>query len=202
MRGAQRAPRASLGLALRRNSFRYLPQRPLEGSLVLVAFECSSGLLELVYLCRIGLMAVFSSDHREPPPIESISDICIDESSQTKNRFLLLGGVIIPKESVAAAEARLAAARLPGLPFGEIKWGKASRSKLSAYRRFVDRFFDAAEFRHCHFHSLGQRGEEGGPSKPKTRCASTLFLTKHGLAMKKQSSSGCYWLSLLVANRC
>ena len=99
-------------------------------------------------------MAVFASDHREPPSIETISDIYIDESSQTKNRFLLLGGVVIPKASVPAAEARLAAARLPELPFGEIKWGRVSRSKLAAYRRFVDCFFDAPEFRQCHFHSL------------------------------------------------
>ena len=48
----------------------------------------------------------------------------------------------------------MAAARLPELPFGEIKWGKVSRSKLAAYRRFVDCFFDAPEFRQCHFHSL------------------------------------------------
>lgn len=100
-------------------------------------------------------MAIFARDHREPPPpIGIISDIYIDESSQTKNRYLLLGGVVIPKASVAAAEARLSAARKPELPHGEIKWGKVSRSKLAAYTRFVDCFFDAAEFRECHFHSL------------------------------------------------
>lgn len=99
-------------------------------------------------------MAIFANDHREPPPIDVISDIYIDESSQTKNRYLLLGGVVIPKGGVEAANARLAAARQPELPHGELKWGKVSRSKLTAYTRFVDCFFDAAEFRECHFHSL------------------------------------------------
>ncbi|AHE52831.1 DUF3800 domain-containing protein [Sphingomonas sanxanigenens] len=93
-------------------------------------------------------------DWRTPRTQEEISEIYIDESSQTKNRFLLLGGVIIPKRQLAAAEARIAEARLPELPFGEMKWGKVSRSKLAAYKRVADAFFDAAEFKRCHFHSL------------------------------------------------
>lgn len=48
----------------------------------------------------------------------------------------------------------LAKARLPELPHGEMKWGKVSTSKLKAYRRFVDCFFDATEFRGVHFHSI------------------------------------------------
>lgn len=99
-------------------------------------------------------MAIFASNGREPPPIDAINDIYIDESSQTKNRYLLLGGVIIPTAAVVDANACLNQARLPELPHGEMKWGKVSRSKLAAYTRFVDCFFDAAEFQACHFHSL------------------------------------------------
>lgn len=119
-----------------------------------ITFILVAGLREIVALCQIGRMPIYANDHREPPQLESISDIYIDESSQTKNRFLLLGGIIIPTASVAAAEAKLAAARLPELPFGEIKWGKVSNGKLAAYRRYVDCFFDAVEFQECHFHSL------------------------------------------------
>lgn len=86
-------------------------------------------------------------DHR-------ISEIYIDESSQTKNRFLLLGGIIIARSKVDDANGRLQASRIPELPFGEMKWGKVSRAKLAAYKRFADCFFDAPEFSGSHFHSL------------------------------------------------
>lgn len=99
-------------------------------------------------------MAIFASAHREAPPLDQILDIYVDESSQTKNRYLLLGGIVISKVRVEAATARLQAARLPELPHGEMKWGKVSHAKLAAYMRFVDCFFDAPEFAGSHFHSL------------------------------------------------
>lgn len=99
-------------------------------------------------------MAIIASAHREAPPLDQILDIYIDESSQTKNRYLLLGGIIIPKMAVDAATERLQAARLPELPHGEMKWGKVSKAKLMAYTRFVDCFFDASEFAASQFHSL------------------------------------------------
>lgn len=77
--------------------------------------------------------------------------IFIDESSQTDNRFLVLGGVVVPSVSVVAIEEALLEARLPELPFGEMKWAKASRSKIEAYRRFVAKFF---QFPDLHFHAL------------------------------------------------
>ncbi|WP_313535089.1 hypothetical protein [Sphingomonas sp.] len=83
-----------------------------------------------------------------------MADIYIDESSQTRNRYLLLGGVIIPTMTVDLTNACLAAARLPELPHGEMKWGKVSTAKEKAYRRVVDCFFDATEFRGVHFHSV------------------------------------------------
>ena len=92
--------------------------------------------------------------HREAPTLDQIHDIYVDESSQTKNRYLLLGGIIIPKAIVPAATERLQAARLPELPHGEMKWGKVSKSKLPAYMRFIDCFFDAPEFAKSDFHCL------------------------------------------------
>lgn len=91
---------------------------------------------------------------RGAPSLDEVWDVYIDESSQTKNRYLLLGGVIIPKRTVEAASERLREARLPELPHGEMKWGKVSRSKLSAYVRFVDCFFDSPEFVESDFHCL------------------------------------------------
>jgi hypothetical protein len=99
-------------------------------------------------------MAIIVSDRREPPPLEALSDIYIDESSQTKNRYLLIGGIIIPTALVERANTRLALARLPELPHGEMKWGKVSNAKLTAYKRYVDCFFGAPEFTRSHFHCL------------------------------------------------
>lgn len=43
---------------------------------------------------------------------------------------------------------------MPELPFGEVKWGKASNNKIEAYKRVVDTFWDNPHFKTAHFHSL------------------------------------------------
>jgi hypothetical protein len=83
-----------------------------------------------------------------------IAEIYVDESSQTKNRFLLIGGIIIPSSDVAAASEAIKQARLPELPYGEMKWGKVSKAKYDSYRRVVDLFFDNEHFQRAHFHCL------------------------------------------------
>lgn len=80
-----------------------------------------------------------------------VSSIFIDESSQTDNRFLVLGGVIVPAPLIAEIDAALLTARLPELPHGEMKWAKVSKSKIEAYERFVRVFFRYPE---AHFHAL------------------------------------------------
>lgn len=85
---------------------------------------------------------------------EEIWDIYIDESSQTKNRFLVLGGILLPASAVPNADSALKDARIPELPHGELKWGKVSRSKYDAYKRYADQFYDNDIFRTAKFHSL------------------------------------------------
>lgn len=99
-------------------------------------------------------MAIFASNQRVPPDPALLSDIYIDESSQTKNRFLVIGGITVETLSVAAADEAIAKLRLPELPFGEMKWGKVSRSKLRAYGRLAKGFFDHPVLRPLHFHCL------------------------------------------------
>ena len=82
-----------------------------------------------------------------------ISDIYVDESSQTKHRFLVLGGLIIPHDQVGAFCGSVDRARRPELPANSLKWGRVSRTKLDAYKRVVDAFFDPSASR-VHFHSL------------------------------------------------
>jgi hypothetical protein len=91
---------------------------------------------------------------RVSPSDEEISNIYIDESSQTQHRFLLLGGVIICKSQADSAVARLREHRLPEITTGEMKWSKVSKSKLGAYKRVVDAFWDDEEVKNFHFHSL------------------------------------------------
>jgi len=82
-----------------------------------------------------------------------LSDIYIDESSQTRHRYMAMGGIIIPTSATADANNRFAELRLPELPQGELKWGNVSRGKLAAYQRIVDAFFDDPIFTAVDFHS-------------------------------------------------
>ncbi len=80
-------------------------------------------------------------------------NVFIDESSQTKHRYLLLGGAICRVQESLVTEA-LQSARGIELPFGELGWVKVSRSKLAAYKRFVDVFFSGGVAQHLDFHSV------------------------------------------------
>ena len=84
---------------------------------------------------------------------QQISDIYVDESSQTKHRFLLLGGLIIPHDQVDDFCGSVYRARRPELPANSLKWGRVSRTKLDAYKRVADAFFDRSSGM-VHFHSL------------------------------------------------
>lgn len=53
----------------------------------------------------------------------NLHDIYCDESSQTRHRYMTMGGLIIPTGRVAAANDAFAHLRLPELPKGELKWG-------------------------------------------------------------------------------
>lgn len=83
-----------------------------------------------------------------------LAEVYIDESSQTNHRYLVLGGVIAETSDVQVASESIAQARLPELPSGTMKWGKVSRSKLAAYIRVVDRFFELGDTMTLDFHSL------------------------------------------------
>lgn len=79
---------------------------------------------------------------RTPLDAALLSEVYIDESSQTQHRYLLLGGIIVWGTERAALELALAAARRPELPAMELGWVKVSTAKLPAYKRFVDVFFE------------------------------------------------------------
>jgi hypothetical protein len=85
---------------------------------------------------------------RITPRESEVSNIYVDETSQTKHECLVLGGLIIHANCLVRFNEIIANARHPELPFGEMKWEKVSRSKLAAYKRVVDAFFDGDAL--CH----------------------------------------------------
>ena len=63
---------------------------------------------------------------RPIPNLDAFSDVYVDESSQTKHRYLALGGLIVPTPQVSLLTRDILAARLPDLPQGEMAWTKVS----------------------------------------------------------------------------
>ncbi len=64
----------------------------------------------------------------------------------------MLGAVVVEHLRANELCELLMKARLPDLPAKEAKWQKVSRTKLAAYKRVVDVFFDNPNL--VHFHSL------------------------------------------------
>lgn len=98
-------------------------------------------------------MAIIPSTQREAADPNLLYDIYCDESSQTRHRFMVMGGIIIKSNLVEAANRRFLELKLPELPAGELKWGVVSRAKFPAYCRIVDAFFDDPIFSDVEFHS-------------------------------------------------
>jgi len=98
-------------------------------------------------------MAILARASREPADPKLLHDIYCDESSQTRHRYMVMGGLIVQTSRVSDVHARIAELRLPELPSGEMKWGAVSKGKLPAYRRTVDAFFDDPVFAGVDFHT-------------------------------------------------
>lgn len=90
-----------------------------------------------------------------PEPLSSpVLEVFADESCQTQHRYLVLGGLACERKDTAEIEQLLTAVRVEHRTFGEVKWTKVSRAKLSFYKDFVDVVFDAMRTSRIHFHSL------------------------------------------------
>lgn len=84
-----------------------------------------------------------------------IYSVFLDESSQTKHRFLTIGCLVLEAERVPHFDMAVRYSKQLELPEGELKWNKVSTAKLHAYKLVVDRFFDFAMGEAAiHFHSL------------------------------------------------
>ena len=91
--------------------------------------------------------------HWEPRPFEAhlFHEIYIDETSQTGHKFLILGGIVIPRRLSAQFEADIIEARHPRLSsldskgrLREIGWSEISNGDFESYKKIVDAYFSFA----------------------------------------------------------
>lgn len=83
-----------------------------------------------------------------PHEADLFCNVYIDESSQTKHRYLVLGGLVVPLSHADAFEADIVSARGDALPISKpdgtprtIKWEKVSAYTVASYKKVVDAFF-------------------------------------------------------------
>ena len=80
--------------------------------------------------------------------------IFCDESRQTKDRFMVLGGLIIPQGIMDTVNDTLQQFREEEDMRAELKWTKITDKMLRKYLRFVDYFFALNNNNKIHFHSI------------------------------------------------
>lgn len=83
-----------------------------------------------------------------------VYNIYCDESRQSKDRYMVLGGIIIPQHNIAEFNATMQNFRIEQNMHAELKWTKVSNQKVSEYKRFVDYFFALNNTDKLHFHSI------------------------------------------------
>ena len=83
-----------------------------------------------------------------PDEADRFYQVYIDESSQTKHRYMLLGGLCVPLSHSAAFDADIIAHRDETIPITRpdgrpriIKWEKLNAYNLKAYTRIIDAYF-------------------------------------------------------------
>lgn len=80
--------------------------------------------------------------------------IYCDESRQSKDRFMVIGGVILPSTNVDEFNQTMQQFRIEQKMFAELKWTKVTDQKLPQYKRFVEYFFALNNTDKLHFHCI------------------------------------------------
>lgn len=83
-----------------------------------------------------------------------IYHIYCDESRQSKDRFMVIGGTIIPSDNVEQFNKTMQKYRNEQKMFSELKWSKVTNQKLTEYKRFVEYFFALNNTDNLHFHCI------------------------------------------------
>lgn len=77
----------------------------------------------------------------EQEKLELIHVYC-DESSQCKDRYMVIGGIWIPATNVQGFDMDITNFRKEFGMTSELKWRKISKGKLNEYKKFIDIIFD------------------------------------------------------------
>ena len=77
-----------------------------------------------------------------------------DESGISEDRFTVVGGICVHRDSIPTLKANLDAFRDRHKMHAELKWSKISNQKCEEYRALVDYFFALNNLNHLHFHSI------------------------------------------------
>src|SRR5436190_4323615 len=85
---------------------------------------------------------------------EMYRQIFCDESRPNCDRYMVIGGIIVPQVSLKAVNARLLEIRDEKGVHAEIKWGKVSKSWLPRYKSILDYFFERNKKDRIHFHCM------------------------------------------------
>jgi len=80
--------------------------------------------------------------------------IYCDESRQSKDRFMVFSGIIIPQGNVITFEKTMKKYREECNMHSELKWSKVSKQKLNEYKRFIEYFFSLNNTDKLHFKSI------------------------------------------------
>ncbi|HEX4407532.1 MAG TPA: DUF3800 domain-containing protein [Xanthobacteraceae bacterium] len=90
----------------------------------------------------------------KPSEADLLEQIYIDETSQTGHRFLVIGGITMPKYLSTAfdaymmkarAQTRLRAHLNDQMELSEIGWNEVSKSEFDAYKTVMQAYFDFAQ---------------------------------------------------------
>ncbi len=84
----------------------------------------------------------------------SLYHIYCDESRQTEERYMALGGILITERRAMELEESVRKFRTECNMHAEMKWGKVSNGKLPEYKKFLDLFFALNRSNFAHFHCM------------------------------------------------
>ncbi len=84
----------------------------------------------------------------------AVYHIFCDESRQSAERYMVLGGMIISQNYLSVFDETMAAFREKTKMFAELKWTKVSNQKIEEYKTFIEYFFALNNSSYAHFHCM------------------------------------------------
>lgn len=80
--------------------------------------------------------------------------IYCDESRQSKDHYMVIGGLIIPSTNLDKLDSTISNFRKQYKMSSELKWTKVSDQKINEYKVFIDYFFELNNNDILHFHCI------------------------------------------------